>query len=107
MGELRGKKCSARETSFRLKKRESKTEYRRVCKDLKKIVKKARNEFEKSIAAESKESKLVHAYVRSKLTVKDSVKALKNDEGDLTTNKEEIAKILNDLRKRTDLSLSV
>jgi hypothetical protein len=109
---------------YQLKKGESKTEYRRVCKDLKKTVKKARNEFEKSIAVQSKkEPKLVHAYVRSKMTVKDSVNALKNDDGDLTTNKEEIAKILNDhfrsifvkesnsnppsFVKRTDLSLSV
>ena len=60
----------------------------------------------------------VKAYVR-----KDSVKALKNDDGDLTKNKEEISKILNDhflsifvkesdsnppsVVKRTDLSLSV
>ena len=82
---------------YKHKKGESKTEYRRVCKDLKKTVKKARNEFEKSIAVQSKkEPKLVHAYVRSKLTVKGSVKASKNDDGYLTTNKEEFAKILND-----------
>ena len=76
------------------------------------------------IAVQSKkEPKLVHAYVRSKMTVKDSVNALINDEGDLIMNKRGIAKILNDLfdsifvkesdsippsfAKRTELSLSV
>ena len=58
---------------------------------------KGKEPIRKSIEAKSiKEPKLVHAYVRSKLTVKDSVNALINDEGDLITNKKGIAKILND-----------
>ena len=53
-------------SSYKIKKGKSKTQYRRVCRDLKKTVKKARNEFEKS------------------------------DLCDLTTNKEKIAKIRDD-----------
>ena len=79
---------------YGLKKGESKTNDSRNCK---KIIKRARNEFEKSIAPKLKrEPKLVHAYVRSKLTVKDSVGALKNDERNMITIKEEIPKLLND-----------
>ena len=68
---------------------------------------------------------LIDLNVKSKnsLNRESTVNALKNDDGDLTTNKEEIAKILNDhfrsifvkesdsyppsFVKRTDLSLSV
>ena len=42
-----------------------------------------------------RKKKLVHAFVRSKLVVKDSVKILKNDEDDLIMNKVDIEKILN------------
>ena len=84
------------ETWYRLKKKESKGEYRRVCKELKKLIFKAKNNFEKSLAAKSKkEPKLVHAYVRSKLIVKDSVRALRDEMGDLVIDKGEIADILN------------
>ena len=54
---------------YGLKKSESKTNYRRNCKNLKKINKRARNDFKKSIAAIEKEPKLFHAYIRSKLSL--------------------------------------
>ena len=75
---------------YRLKKGESKTKYRSSCKNLKNIIRKERKDFKKGIAAKfKKEPKLVYACVRSKLAVIDSVKMLKNDEGNLITNKVE------------------
>ena len=50
-------------TWYRLKKNDSKKEYRRVCKKLNKLIFKTKNNFEKNLSAKSKkEPKLVHAY---------------------------------------------
>ena len=45
----------------------------------------AKNNFEKNLAAKTKkEPKLVNAYVRSKLIVKDTVRALRVERGGVT-----------------------
>ena len=53
-------------------------------------------EWESKLASRVKhDPKLIYSYIRSKMDVKEQIKALKDDEAMLTVNKSEIADILN------------
>ena len=82
---------------YRTVKKEDKGEYVRSCKELKKLIRRAKYGYENMIAMRSKKKpKRVHAYVRSKLVVKDQLRALKDISGELVTGRKEIAGILSE-----------
>ena len=66
-----------------------------MSKKLKKLIFKAKNKLENLAAKSKKEPKLVHAYVRSKLILKDTVRALRDERVDLIMGKGKIADLLN------------
>ena len=71
-------------------------EYEEVRKSIKKKSKAATITFERILANDKKNPKLLYAYVNSRQKVSDSISALKNSNNLTTNNKKEIASILND-----------
>ena len=52
--------------------------------------------WEIELASRAKhDRKLIYSYIRRKIDVKKQIRALKDDEGELTVNKLEIADVLN------------
>lgn len=72
-----------------------KIEYIKVCKELKRKVKEAVNKLENNIASDKKNPKRLFAYINAKKDIKQSIGALKNEEGVAITDSVEIANILN------------
>jgi len=71
-------------------------EYRSICKQVKMEIKKARIEFEKNLVEKAKTNpKLLFKYLNSQQNVKDSIKALKDANGEITHQPIEIANLLN------------
>ena len=82
-------------TWYKMNQNGNRAEYRNVSKRLKRLIYNAKKQFERDIASRSKrEPKLVHAYVRSKMIVKDQIRGLKNNNGVLVTDTSEMADIL-------------
>ena len=73
-----------------------KAEYRRQCMNLTKSIKKEKIKWESEQASRAKyDLKLIYSYIRSKMDVKEQIKALKDDDVRLIEEKSEIADILN------------
>ena len=71
-------------------------EYRKICKQVKSEVKKARLAYEKDLVEKAKRNpKLLYKYLNSQQVVKESIKALRRPDGDLTQEPIEIANLLN------------
>jgi len=71
-------------------------EYRKICKQVKSEVKKARLAYEKDLVEKAKQNpKLLYKYLNSQQVVKESIKALRRPDGDLTQESIEIANLLN------------
>ena len=70
-------------------------EYRREANKLKKNTRKARRQFEKKIAAESKTNRRAFfRYVNSKLTVRPEITAMKNEQGVLVEDNKEMTDVI-------------
>ena len=73
-----------------------KTEYRRKCVDLTRSIRNDKMKWETKLASRAKhDPKLIYSYIRKKMDVKEQIRVLKDDEGELTVDKLEIADILN------------
>jgi hypothetical protein len=74
----------------------TKAEYKKVCKELKVMIKKAVYQYEMKLAGNAKsDPKVIYSYVKSKQSVKEQVRALRNSEGELVTERQEVAEVLN------------
>ena len=73
-----------------------KEEYKKVCKAVKKLAKSTRISYETQIILESKKNpKLIYAYINNQRTTIDKIKALLNENGELTSKNKEIVDLLN------------
>jgi hypothetical protein len=71
--------------------------YKKICKLLKKLTKKAITEYERNLAKNSKVNpKRVYAYINSKTKIKDTIRALKKTDGNIATDGQTISNLLND-----------
>ena len=81
---------------YKIRSDKDKAEYRRQGMNLTKSINKEKIKWESELASRAKnDPKLIYSYIRSKIDVKEQIKALKDDEGRLTVEKSEIADILN------------
>jgi len=70
--------------------------YRRICKIFTSETKRARLSYEQNLAEKAKQNpKLLYRYLNSQQEVKESIKALKKANGELTQEPKEIANLLN------------
>jgi hypothetical protein len=88
---LRYRNCVRRWRDLNLSK-----EYKAICKLVRSEVKKARLEYEQDLVQKAKQNpKILYKYLNSQQVVKESIKALKKTNGEITQEPKEIANILN------------
>jgi hypothetical protein len=91
---------------------ESKKEFNRICSNVKKQVKRSTFQYENNLVDKAKDCpKILFSYVKRKQNAKTELRALKTDQGRITTDKSEMAGVLNDQFKsvfvqRTDRIVS-
>ncbi|XP_065683341.1 uncharacterized protein LOC136096115 [Hydra vulgaris] len=91
------KKCWFRNRNSGFKSLLEVNKYKKLNKDIKKLVKKSIRNFEKNLALNSKSNpKSVYAYINNKTRFKDSIKAIKLHNGIITTDNQEIVNTLNE-----------
>jgi hypothetical protein len=84
---IRASKCN---------KKELKSDYNKFCRLLKKEIKQSRQNYEYSIAVESKKNpKILYSYINNQCNIKDSIRSLEVN-GKTITNNAEICEILNE-----------
>ena len=65
---------------YKIRSDTGKAEYRRQCMNLTKSIKKEKIKWESELASRAKHNpKLIYSYIRSKMDVKEQIKALKDD----------------------------
>ena len=74
----------------------SRKDYRRICKMVTSETKQARLVYEQNLVEKAKQNpKVLYKYLNSQQAVKESIKALKKSNGELTQDPKEIANLLN------------
>ena len=79
-----------------VRKRKDTNEYKKLCHSVKSEVKRARLLYEQELINKAKHNpKLLYKYMNNQLVAKESIKALRKDDRDLSQDQFEIANILN------------
>ena len=73
---------------YKIRNKNDWAQFRKERKKLEKEIKKARRTKKKLSRLDEKGSKIVNSYVRSKMKVRDQIRALKGDGGKLIVDKE-------------------